>query len=63
MEVGWGGESGIVGNIGLLASHLSHLSRYNRPQKVILPKNVIKDIKKSDIKENFHTMTAEYGDK
>ena len=25
-------------------------------------KNVIKDIKKSDIKENFDTMKAEYGD-
>ena len=37
MEVGWGGEGGMVGNIGLLASHLSHLTRYHRPQKVILP--------------------------
>ena len=26
-------------------------------------KNVIKDIKKSDIEENFDTMAAEYGDK
>ena len=28
----------MVGNIGLLASHLSHLIRYHRPQKAILPK-------------------------
>ena len=27
----------MVENIGLLASHLSHLTRYNRPQKDILP--------------------------
>ena len=33
MEVGWGGEGGMVGNIGLLASHLSNLTRYYRPQK------------------------------
>ena len=26
-------------------------------------KNVIKDIKKSDIEENFDSMTAQYGDK
>ena len=39
MEVGWGGEGGMVFNIVLLASHLSHLTRYHRPQKVILPKN------------------------
>ena len=40
MEVGWGGEGGMVGNIGLLASHLSHLTRYHRPQKVILPTDI-----------------------
>ena len=38
MEVGWGGEGGMVGNIGLLASHLSHLTKSHRPQKDILPK-------------------------
>ena len=27
----------MVGNIGLLASNLSHLTTYHRPQKVILP--------------------------
>ena len=27
----------MVGNIGLLASHLSHLTRNHRPQKAILP--------------------------
>ena len=37
MEVGWGGEGGMVGYNGLLASHLSHLTRYHRPQKDILP--------------------------
>jgi len=37
MEVGWGGEGGMVGNIGLLASHLSHLTKSHRPQKDILP--------------------------
>ena len=36
MEVGWGGEGGMVGNIGLLASHLSHLTKSHRPQKDIL---------------------------
>ena len=39
MEVGWGGEGGMVGNIGLLASHLSHLTKSHRPQKDILPNN------------------------
>ena len=38
MEAGWGGEGGMLGNIGLLASHLSHLTRNHRPQKAILPK-------------------------
>ena len=37
MDVGWGGEGWMVGNIGLLASHLTHLNRYHRPQKGILP--------------------------
>ena len=36
MEVGWGGEGGMVGNIGPSASHLSHLTKYHRPKKVIL---------------------------
>ena len=40
MEVGWGGEGGMVGNIGVLASHLSHLTKSHRPQKDILPINV-----------------------
>ena len=38
MELGWGGEGGMVGNIGLLVSHLSHLTKSHRPQKDILPK-------------------------
>ena len=42
MEVGWGGEGGIVVNIGVLASHLSHLTKSHRPQKDILPKNGLK---------------------
>ena len=33
MEVGWVEEGGMVGNIVLLASHLSHLTRYHRPPK------------------------------
>ena len=37
MEVGWGGEGRMVGNIGLLASHLSHLTKSHRPRKDILP--------------------------
>ena len=41
MEVGWGGEGGMVGNIGLLASHLSHLTESHRPQKDILPNCII----------------------
>ena len=41
MEVGWGGEGGMVGNIGFLASYLSHLTRHHRPQKDILPINII----------------------
>ena len=41
MEVGWGGEGGMVGNIGLLASHLSHLTKSHRPQKDILPKDLV----------------------
>ena len=28
----------MVGNIGFLASHLSHPTRYHRPQIVILPR-------------------------
>ena len=40
MEVGWQGEGGILENIGLMASLLSHLTRYNRPQVVILPNDL-----------------------
>ena len=42
MDVGWEGEGGMVGNIGLLESHLPHLTRYHRPQTVILSILVIK---------------------
>ena len=38
MEVGWGGEGGMVGNIGVLSSHLSHLTKSHRPQNDILPR-------------------------
>ena len=33
MEVGWGGEGGMMGKICLLEFHLSHLTRYHRQQK------------------------------
>ena len=41
MEVGWGGEGGMVGNIGLLASHLSHLTKSHRPKKIFCRSSIM----------------------
>ena len=37
MEVGWGGEGGMVGNIRLLASHLSNPTG---PKKIFCPEKL-----------------------
>ena len=44
MDVGWGGEGGMVGNIGLIASQLSQLTRYHRPQKVNLQRKLLESM-------------------
>ena len=54
MEVGWGGEGGMVGKFSLLASHLSHLTRYHRPQKVILPEDAIRPELSSPARFRIH---------
>ena len=41
MEVGLEGERGMVGNIGLLASHLFHQTRHHRPQQDFLQKKIM----------------------